>query len=469
MDESHGKWSVNSAGWFGFMGKIEVYFKNLNYADDKTYYHEFIVWTPDKGPARFIRGGPESGHNMGSGSGGGSGSAGFSVGKTGVNVPFGAINVQADIYEGGARDWAKPGVDPSQTIITGSDQQLASYWQKMVTEGAAINKENTGYAFAGPNSNTVVTTLLEAAGLPLPKDNGLNGTTPAPGAEMSLLNHHYSAGLGYEELAENAGARGVRDAEHGFGTIMHDIGNDFGAAIGAFRKALKTVAATASADMRGMGLYGVAMAAGRPGLGGFAPIAGMPGRQAAQKSRALAPVGEAGVLAAGLGGVQADAGVLAARQGDGAKTSYRTVVAQARHQAAAGRARREADAAALYLPMRGAGLAGLSFAPRAGGGAAGGSSLHPAVPGSAGAPGLRRRNSVHEAVSVAEAASSDRGEAGAQEFAAGAEPAPAGVRPADIERAVEDYFFRQSRLPPTGGAGFNPLLSPVWAGLKIPG
>jgi len=35
MDESHGKWSVNSAGWFGFMGKIEVYFKNLNYADDK--------------------------------------------------------------------------------------------------------------------------------------------------------------------------------------------------------------------------------------------------------------------------------------------------------------------------------------------------------------------------------------------------------------------------------------------------
>lgn len=76
------------------MGKIEVYFKNLSYADDKTYYHEFIVWTPDNGPARFIRGGPESGHGLGSGSGGGSGSAGFASGKRGVNVPFGAINVQ---------------------------------------------------------------------------------------------------------------------------------------------------------------------------------------------------------------------------------------------------------------------------------------------------------------------------------------------------------------------------------------
>jgi hypothetical protein len=34
---------------------------------------------------------------------------------------------------------------------------------------------------------------------------------------------------------------------------------------------------------------------------------------------------------------------------------------------------------------------------------------------------------------------------------------------------VDDYVFRQSRLPPRGGAAFNPLLSPLWAGLKIPG
>ena len=48
-------------------------------------------------------------------------------------------------------------------------------------------------------------------------------------------------------------------------------------------------------------------------------------------------------------------------------------------------------------------------------------------------------------------------------------PIPGMFASAHIERALEDYFFRQSRLPPVGAAAFNPLLSPVWAGLKIPG
>lgn len=34
--------------------------------------------------------------------------------------------------------------------------------------------------------------------------------------------------------------------------------------------------------------------------------------------------------------------------------------------------------------------------------------------------------------------------------------------------ALDDYFFRQSRLAPTGGTGFDPRLSPLWAGLKLP-
>ncbi|MDE2240511.1 MAG: hypothetical protein KGJ73_11385 [Rhodospirillales bacterium] len=35
--------------------------------------------------------------------------------------------------------------------------------------------------------------------------------------------------------------------------------------------------------------------------------------------------------------------------------------------------------------------------------------------------------------------------------------------------ALEEYFFRQSRLAPSGGAAFDPRLSPLWAGLKLPG
>lgn len=80
------------------MGKIEVHFKNLDVAEDKSYYHEFIVWTPDNGLPRFIRGGPTSNGNFGSGSRGGSGSSGSAAIKEGPNISFGAIVVKSDYY-----------------------------------------------------------------------------------------------------------------------------------------------------------------------------------------------------------------------------------------------------------------------------------------------------------------------------------------------------------------------------------
>ena len=119
--------------------------------------------------------------------------------------------------------------------------------------------------------------------------------------------------------------------------------------------------------------------------------------------------------------------------------------------------------------MRGAALAGRSFAPPPGGGGAAAGPLSPARPGAAGAPGLRQRRSVHDAVSAAAAAAMEHGEAESQEFLAGADPAPAAVEPADIERALEDYFFRQSRLPPTGGAGFQSAAQPGLGGAKNTG
>ena len=39
---------------------------------------------------------------------------------------------------------------------------------------------------------------------------------------------------------------------------------------------------------------------------------------------------------------------------------------------------------------------------------------------------------------------------------------------ADFDDALEEYFFRQSRLAPSGGTAFDPRLSPLWAGLKLP-
>ena len=34
---------------------------------------------------------------------------------------------------------------------------------------------------------------------------------------------------------------------------------------------------------------------------------------------------------------------------------------------------------------------------------------------------------------------------------------------------IEKYFFNMARRPPSGGAGFDPLITPVWAGVKLPG
>jgi hypothetical protein len=246
-------------------------------------------------------------------------------------------------------------------------------------------------------------------------------------------------------------------------------GNRFGTTTNEFRNALKVAAAKRGTALRMMGLYDIALAAGRPGLGGFAPVAGAVGIRAGQKPRVLVPACEAGSATVGRSAGQVDAGVLAARQGHGEETFTRAVVAQARRQAAAARAQREAERALLHLPARGAGYEGMSFAPPAGGGAAGGGAVFPARPGSAAALGLRRRGSVHDALSAAEAAAADQDEVESQGLVAGGDAAPARVAQADIEQALETYFYRQSRLPPSGAAGFNPLLSPVWAGLKIPG
>lgn len=86
----------------------------------------------------------------------------------------------------------------------------------MLVVADQIDELNIPYSAAGPNSNSVLTTVLEAAGLPQPKGNGLDGPHPAPGADMSLLDGKYSAGKGCEELIGNVAERGeIRHWPHG--------------------------------------------------------------------------------------------------------------------------------------------------------------------------------------------------------------------------------------------------------------
>lgn len=246
-----------------------------------------------------------------------------------------------------------------------------------------------------------------------------------------------------------------------------DSGDGLGM-LGAFRKALQDTISKGNPARQEMGLYGVAMAAGRPVLGGFAPVAGVAGRPVSRKSGVVVPVGEPGSTAVGHAGVRADGGTPAARRGAGADTSWQAVVSQARHQAAAGQVRREVERAGLRLPASGAAAAGMSFAPALGRAAADGVSLYPAARNAPVVPGLRRGGSVHGAVAAAEAAPPTQEGAADQPPATMRQPVLEAGAEFDIRRALEAYFFQQSRLPPAGAAGFNPSLSPVWAGLKIP-
>lgn len=242
------------------------------------------------------------------------------------------------------------------------------------------------------------------------------------------------------------------------------------AVLRAFRAALKAVAAKRTLERR-LGLFDAAMAAGQPMLGGFAPaaggIGGPAGRQKKTGSGALA--GEARPAVPGPFDGPGQAGILTASRRMGEAPSYRTILAQTHAQAAGGRARREAERAVLAVPSRGAMLAEISFAPPPDVGAAGGAPLYPAMRRNNAMPVLRRRGSVHDAVVATEAANVDQGQAESEALPATPISERAPMLPFDFERALDDYFFQQSRLAPAGSAGFNPRLTPQWAGLKIPG
>jgi hypothetical protein len=61
------------------------------------------------------------------------------------------------------------------------------------------------------------------------------------------------------------------------------------------------------------------------------------------------------------------------------------------------------------------------------------------------------------------------GGASAPETADPAVEGTAPARPADMDAALRDYFYRMSRMPPSAATGFDPLVSPAWAGRAMPG
>ena len=214
-------------------------------------------------------------------------------------------------------------------------------------------------------------------------------------------------------------------------------------------------------------LHDLALSLGGNGRGSFAPVGRMaPPRAGSVRQRA------SGGVAPGLHGQRQAAapGEALAPGGQGpGGTGYKAVLAQAKAQAAQAKQSRVAAGQSVHLRPGGEALSRVSFAPIGAGG------LGPAARFAAQAGLLSNSGTPAQgetaqastdslAPSRASAGTASGGTPLAFNEAASTPPARA-----DFARALESYFFRQSRLPPTGGAAFNPYLSPLWAGLKLPG
>ena len=247
--------------------------------------------------------------------------------------------------------------------------------------------------------------------------------------------------------------------------------------LGEFRARLR---AASGKSGQGTTIQGLAVAIGALGIAGFAPVLSRRMHRPARREAAAE-----GVLALSPGlareAVLTETGkrspdVLAPPEG------FRAVLAAARQEAAQASARRASERVAAYLPPRNGDAPRRAFAPV---------QRHAQV----GAPGMPRGG---EAMGAAEfalpasrvpkampgwrgrgaapvAAANVAGRGAGPDAAASEPPAPAMARPAagaageDLAQALRAYFFRQSRLPPAGGTGFDPRLTPAWAGVKIPG
>lgn len=215
-------------------------------------------------------------------------------------------------------------------------------------------------------------------------------------------------------------------------------------------------------------LHDHALAAGQAGLGGFAPGGRMaPPRAAAVRQRSGGSGEAAGLQGQSAGAAHGEVLASGGHAPDG--SGYKAVLAQAKAEAALARQSREAAGNTAYLAPRAGGLSNISFAPVGAGG------LGPAARFAARTGWQNQSVTLHPgetADMTTEMLTPPR--TGAEAAHASSLPAPdeavfTPAAQADFAQALENYFFRQSRLPPAGGAAFNSYLSPAWAGLKLPG
>jgi RHS repeat-associated protein len=130
-------------------GKFEKY--------DTTVDHAFILVTdkncPDAGEPYFYRGGPEKE---------------FSVQDAGkfLNNDFGAITTMHGTYRSGTKDYKDPSIQKTLLVYNNPSEDFDTYDRRFQNALEIIKEDHIKYKWQGPNSNSVVTQVLQDVGLP---------------------------------------------------------------------------------------------------------------------------------------------------------------------------------------------------------------------------------------------------------------------------------------------------------------
>ncbi|MDW7557805.1 calcium-binding protein, partial [Azospirillum brasilense] len=166
------------------METIEVRYKPVTTLGvDTGFYHKYLVYTNSSGDQYYARGGPASRTDSDLGSGGGSDSSGSSGGSgSGDNVPFGRIETEYGEYAPGTIDFDQDGTHPREVLKEGND--LSGDWDRIKQNMDDIERSNTPYNPAGPNSNSAVDSALDGTDIPRPQ---LDDTLyPSPGSDEQI-------------------------------------------------------------------------------------------------------------------------------------------------------------------------------------------------------------------------------------------------------------------------------------------
>lgn len=240
------------------------------------------------------------------------------------------------------------------------------------------------------------------------------------------------------------------------------------------------LSATRPAKSRSNGWQALAVNLGAQGIAGIAPVL-FRRKSRGERSRAEVAVG------VGFTPNSAPVSVVAETSKAVSDTipplqGFRVVLEAARQEAAQVRARCEHERVADYLPSQRAQVAQRAFAPVG----PHAPTVMPRVvmrePGLLAAPAFAQPGRVHALAAgrgkhglrtlpleVASSVAHESVEAKSENLTPAARQPAGRENTAELGQALRAYFFRQSRLPPSGGTGFDPRLTPLWAGVKIPG